>query len=93
MSNKNFHHPVLGELVLCFPDDSRLGSDYGGSMAWEQSEDGPLMIVVPRAASDDKCERIATRWGLLFTDVISFRDSPQVAVRLNVHATKEAKKQ
>lgn len=41
----------------------------------QQDADGPVLLVVGARISDEKCQRLAARYGLDAADVIAFRDS------------------
>jgi hypothetical protein len=63
-------------VVLCRPNDSRLGLPWecyptGG---FEQLVDGPVMLVITPRTSDEKCERLAERFGVDASRLIEFRD-------------------
>lgn len=60
--------------LLCRPDDGRLGMRWGDEGGFEQSEDGPVLLVIGPRTSDEKCRRLAARFGVAGDELIVFRD-------------------
>lgn len=67
-----------GEVVLCHPGDPRLGLAWefldDKSGGFEQGVGDPVMLVISGQTSDDKCARLAARFGVESGIVIAFRD-------------------
>lgn len=63
-------------VVLCRPDDSELGAQHGAGGGFEQSDDGPVRIVITAHTSDEKCERLGKRFGVEAARLRTFRDTP-----------------
>lgn len=61
---------------LVRPTDPRTFFVWGDDDCGAQQEaDGPLLLVVGSRTSDERCQRLAARYGLDAADVIAFRDS------------------
>ena len=62
---------------LCRPDDPMLASCWSEKGGWEQTDDEPVRVVIGRETTDEKCHRLAARFGLDVADLFYFRaDKP-----------------
>lgn len=63
------------DIVICRPGHEGLGKVWGESGGWEQSDGGPLIVVVGSETSDEKCQQLAERFDLHAPGLIWYRDS------------------
>lgn len=66
-------------VVLCRPDDPELAMRHGPTGGFEQSDDGPVRVVVSALTSDAKCERLGNRFGIEASRLLAFREAPGLA--------------
>lgn len=74
--------------VLCRPGDHRLGAIWSERGGYEQMDDGPICIVIGRETNDEKCQYLASRFGLDVAELISFRDSATSKTRAGLQAVR-----
>lgn len=61
-------------VVLCRPGDPRLITPLDEEGGFEQAEYGPIMLVIGVDTSDDKCRRLAQRFGVSAESLMTFRE-------------------
>lgn len=64
-----------GDIVICRPGHKELGKVWSEAGGWEQSDGGPVMVVIGRETSDAKCCKLAERFSLDAGGLMGFRDS------------------
>lgn len=60
--------------IICRPDDKRLAKLWDQRGGWEQSCDGPIMVVIGRHTTDTQCRNMAQRFGLEALELMRCRD-------------------
>lgn len=60
-------------VFLARPGDVRLAQRWDEGGGFEQACDGPTFVVIGRESSNEKCARLATRFGLSLQNVLAFR--------------------
>lgn len=65
---------MSAEIVLARPGDGRLAMQWDDRGGFEQHSDGPAFVVIGKQTSDEKCGKVARRFGLQLAGVLAFRD-------------------
>ena len=60
--------------TLCRPSDAGLARAWSERGGYESDDDGPVRIVIGSQTTDEKCERMAARFGLSAAQLIALRD-------------------